>query len=392
MSEQMGALAGRATGAFERIGAIAEASDGFDPAVPATLVQAGLHLAPLPVAEGGMGAGLADSVGLVAALGAVDGSAALGFAMHVHVAGAAVQGPGWPEVARARLIAAIRDEGALVNSAATEARGGSPARGAIPETTAEPEPGDAGYRLSGEKAWTTWLPALRFATVTARLSDREPPVVGTFLVDLGRPGVERIPAAEALGMRGSASWGLRLDGVHVDPEDVIGLRTSGEPDPRGSAPSAWFAACVAAAYLGVGEGARRRVARWALDRRPGDGATAVADLPTVRVRLGRLDAALRAARIVLETAARRWDESPPGARDELLPDLQLAKLQSTSAAVLATDEALRIAGGPGLMAGPLERAFRDARAGLVNPPLEDVAYQSFAAAVLARERESGAAD
>ena len=67
-------------------------------------------------------------------------------------------------------------------------------------------------------------------------------------------------------------------------------------------------------------------------------------------------------------------------------DVPLAKLVATRAAVAATDEALRIAGGPGFLAGRLERAFRDARAGLINPPLEDVALTGFARRVLDRER------
>jgi alkylation response protein AidB-like acyl-CoA dehydrogenase len=52
----------------------------------------------------------------------------------------------------------------------------------------------------------------------------------------------------------------------------------------------------------------------------------------------------------------------------------------------ATDEALRISGGPGFLRGRLERAFRDARAGLVNPPIDDMAYQGFAQALVERER------
>ena len=107
---------------------------------------------------------------------------------------------------------------------------------------------------------------------------------------------------------------------------------------------------------------------------------AVADVPSVQVRLGRLDAELRAARIVLLDAARRWDATREFA------DLPLAKLVCTRAAVNATDEALRIAGGPGFLSGPLERAFRDARAGLINPPLEDVALTGFARALLDRQR------
>jgi len=152
---------------------------------------------------------------------------------------------------------------------------------------------------------------------------------------------------------------------------------------------AWFGISIAATYLGVGEGARRDAARWALDRRPGDGSTAVADIPSVQLRLGRLDAALRAARIVVLDVARRWDTAVArGDAAELAAaaaDVALAKVVATRAAVDATDEALRIAGGPGFLAGRLERAFRDARAGLINPPLEDIALAGFARSLLDRE-------
>ena len=140
----------------------------------------------------------------------------------------------------------------------------------------------------------------------------------------------------------------------------------------------------------MGEGARADVARWALESWPGDGSAAVAEIPSVQLRLGRLDAALRAARIVLMDAARRWDEAAGEreAQTALLPDLTLAKITATNAAVIATDEALRIAGGPGFLGGRLERAFRDARAGLINPPLDDVGLGGFGRAVLDRAREA----
>jgi alkylation response protein AidB-like acyl-CoA dehydrogenase len=100
-----------------------------------------------------------------------------------------------------------------------------------------------------------------------------------------------------------------------------------------------------------------------------------------------MDAALRGARIVLEDVARRWDSAPDDdARRAIESDLALAKLTATNAAALATEEALRIAGGPGFLAGRLERAFRDARAGLINPPLDDIAMTGFGRAVVARHR------
>jgi alkylation response protein AidB-like acyl-CoA dehydrogenase len=389
-------------GRLEEIGP----GDTFDRRVPEAIVAVGLHRLSVPESHGGLGASMGEAALVVARLGAIDGATALGFAMQVHAVGSIADSVGWPVATRDRVYAAIVDGGALVNNAATEEGGGSPARGAVPGTIAVRDAdGDrTGWRLTGEKTWTTWLPALRLAFVTARIeggkgapapTSGQPsaapsaptPVVGVFLVDLDSPGVERREGFEALGMRGSASGRLVLDGVRV-PADALVLRRSADAaDPRGPAPGGWFAMAIAATYLGIGEGARVAVARWALDRRPGDGSTAVADVPSVQLRLGRLDATLRIARIVLLDATRRWAETgDPDTRLALVPDLALAKLTATNAAVAATDEALRISGGPGFLAGRLERAFRDARAGLINPPLDDVALTGFGRAVLDRER------
>jgi alkylation response protein AidB-like acyl-CoA dehydrogenase len=397
--EHSAKLAARLADARGRLAGL-RLGDGFDPAVPAALVASGLQLAPVPEAAGGLGIGPRAAVELLASLGAIDGSAALGFAMHVHVVGGMAESPGWPAGLRETLYDAVRHHGALLNSAGTEDAGGSPARGAVPETAAV-EGTDGTFRLTGEKSWTTWLPALRFALVTARIvpagaapaapqggpdAPDGPPEVAVFVVDLDGRGVTRLPGFDALGMRGSASGRLRLDGAVVPAERVVARRRVDEPDPRGVVPSAWFGFAIAGVYLGIGEGARSEVVRWAIDRRPGDGSTAVADLPSVQVRLGRLDAALRAARIVVLDVAARWEATDPADRAGLMADVALAKLSATGAAAQATDEALRIAGGPGFLDGPLERAFRDARAGLINPPLEDVALAGFARTLVDRQR------
>ncbi|OGO54519.1 MAG: hypothetical protein A2Z32_09745 [Chloroflexi bacterium RBG_16_69_14] len=363
--------------------------DSFEPRAARAIVASGLHRLVVPAPAGGLGARMAEASQILLALGAVDGATALGFAMHVHVVGALVDCVGVARDLRERVFRAIVDDRALINNAATEEGGGSPARGAIPGTTAVAA-ADGTWRLTGEKTWTTWLPNLTHALVSARVADSDPTEVGLWVVDLAADGVERGPAFEAMGMRGSASGRLVLHDVAVPSHALVVRRPATEPDPRGPAPGAWFGIAIAATYLGVGEGARADVARWALDRRPGDGTTAVADVPSVQLRLGRLDADLRAARIVVLDVAHRWDAAIAAGDATGLAaatgDVALAKLVATRAAVSATDEALRIAGGPGFLAGRLERAFRDARAGLINPPLEDVALIGFARAVLDRER------
>jgi alkylation response protein AidB-like acyl-CoA dehydrogenase len=360
--------------------------DAFEPGAAQVLVEAGLHRLCVPRSAGGLGGSAVDAAEVLSAIGAIDGATGLGFAMQVHTTGALRDAPSGsaPEPMIERIWSAVVGEGALLNNAATEEGGGSPARGAIPGTQARLSGGDGAadgpWQLRGEKTWTTWLPNLSHAFVTARIGEAEPAEVGIFLVDLAAPGVERRPGFEALGMRGSASGRLVLRDA---PGDLILRRSVSAPDPRGAAPQAWFGLAIGAVYLGIGEGARDAVAAWALDRRPGDGSSAVADIPSVQLRLGRMDLQLRAARIVLLDVARRWDTEREAS------DVGLAKLIATRAAVDATDEALRIAGGPGFLVGRLERAFRDARAGLINPPLEDVALGGFARSVLDRVRSPG---
>ena len=353
-------------------------SDGsFAPEHPRALVAAGLHRLVVPAARGGFGAGMREMTLVQAALGAVDGSAALGLAMQHHVVGGALQSAArsWPLPLLEELLDGIVRDGSLVDTAAAEEMAGSPQRGNRGDTTAAADP-DGTFRISGEKAWVTWLPALRWVLLSAALDEG----IGIFLLPLSLPGVEIDGRFASLGLRSSGSGHLRLHEVCLPASRLVLRRGAQASDPRGPAPLAWFGMAVAATYLGIGEGARAWVARYARDRRPGDAPAGVATIPTVAVRLGRLDAALRAARIVVLETARRWDATPAAdsvARQALLDEVALAKVTATNAAIAATDDALRIAGGPGLADGPLERAFRDARAGLVHPPLDDLAYQGF---------------
>ena len=386
-------IAARVDDACRRLRAVPGSPDDFRPPAVEAIRAAGLHLLAVPTHRGGLGAGLRESAEALAAVGATDGSTALGLAMQTHVLGSAVESGAWPAPPFDRLVDAIGREGALVNAASSEEGSGSPSRGGLPDTRAIRR--GAAYVVSGEKTFTTWLPALRFALVSARVDDssaavsRGGVVVGNLLVDLESPGVERIVEFTALGMRGSASGRLVLRDVEVPAEMLVFARGARDPDARGASAQGWFATCVAATYLGVGEGVRTAVTDWAIGRRPGDGTGAVADIPSVQVRLGRLDGGLRAARIVLMDVASRWDAARAERRAALIPDVTLAKITATNAAVIATDEALRIAGGPGFVSGPIERAFRDARAGLVNPPLDDVAYQAFARALIEGRRSGG---
>jgi alkylation response protein AidB-like acyl-CoA dehydrogenase len=91
-------------------------------------------------------------------------------------------------------------------------------------------------------------------------------------------------------------------------------------------------------------------------------------------------------------AARAWDETPPSERAALLPEVGTAKVQATQLAWQAVEEAMRLAGGPGLLRDlSLERHYRDIRGGLIHPPLEDLHWQSLGAALATGEGGDGRA-
>ena len=109
----------------------------------------------------------------------------------------------------------------------------------------------------------------------------------------------------------------------------------------------------------------------------------IATLPLIQRRIGEGEMALRAARSVLYDTARAWAERPDQ-RDRLGDAVAAAKYLCTNAAATATDAALRVAGGFGLLHRlPLERLFRDARAGLTHPPQDDAALEIVGRAALA---------
>jgi len=346
----------------------------------------------VPAAHGGAGASLHDVCVIQERLGRGDTSSALGLGMHHMSVGApGPEHPGWPDAVYAELCARVVGDGALVNALASEPEQGSPARGGLPRTTAARA--DGGWVLEGRKTWSTWLPALSFGLVAARVDEPgASPCIGQFLVDLSLPGVRRDPAFDALGLRATASGTLILDRVRVGEAALLHTRDPEQPDPRGPAQGAWFQLSSAAAYVGCAHAARDEVTRFCRERRPNALAEPIASLPTVRLRLGRVDGAVRTARLLVLAAARAWDETPPGGRAALLPEVGTAKVQATQLAWQAVEDAMRLAGGPGLLRDlPLERHLRDVRGGLIHPPLEDLHWQSLGAALATGEGGDGRA-
>lgn len=337
---------------------------------------AGLPALPVPIEHGGWGADLLETVMVTEQLAKGDGSTALSFVMHLQTIGSAAEKGDWPPELFADLCRAAVERGTLVNSLATEPNLGSPSRGGRPQTTARPRYAPdgslAGWLIDGCKSFASMFPVLDYAVVSASLEDGSGEV-GRFLVAVD----ERFQVEEswdALGMRTTGSHTVALRGVEASPHALIGRSAPGATKGSGNA---WFTLGVSAVYLGIAAAALDVAAQYALERTPTTLGRPIATLESVQRRLGQATLLLHTVRAQLYYTAEQWMRYPER-RSDLALSLVAAKIAVTNYAIDAVDHCLRVVGGAGLTRTlPLERLYRDVRAGLSHPPSDDEALTAL---------------
>lgn len=339
------------------------------------LHEAGLLALTVPVEYGGLGANELDFALVLERIAWGDASTALALGMSLANLGILAEGKLWPERTPALFREVVR-EGALLNAAQAEPLLGSPSHGGMPATTALPDP-SGGWRITGRKIYTTGAPGLRYFLVLAVVEEREQqPRLGTFLVPNDAPGMRIEETWDALALRASGSHDLVLENALVPADALLDIRDVGTHDPRGALGLPWASIALSAIYTGVALAARDETVRFAATRTPTALGKPIAELPTVRLKLGEMDELLLISRRLLYGLADDW-ERYPDMRPALKAQAPLVKSVTTNNAVRVTDLALRVVGGASMQRTTrLERLFRDARAGLINAPLDDVTLQN----------------
>jgi alkylation response protein AidB-like acyl-CoA dehydrogenase len=186
-----------------------------------------------------------------------------------------------------------------------------------------------------------------------------------------------------MGMRATGSHDLVFDSARLAPETLIQQRDLGTADPGKASGPTWFGLCTSAVYLGIAAAARDAAINFAHERKPTAlGGKSIATLEVIQQRLGALETELLPARAFLYTIADAWNRDP-NARQSLPPYIGQAKVVATTHAIAAVDLALRVVGGQSMQRSlPLERLFRDVRAGLFHPPPEETANTTIGRALL----------
>jgi alkylation response protein AidB-like acyl-CoA dehydrogenase len=352
-----------------RIAARAEESDrtGEFPVEDfADLRAAGLFGLFVPARLGGLGCGYADYARVAFELARGNGATALVFNMHASVTGALAGIPdelalamGVPEeffAARDEVLAGAA-RGAFYAVAMSERGVGS----RLSQLTTRYEAVDGGYHIKGSKSFVSGAGHADAYLVAAR-SAADDSVVSQFLVPAGTDGLTVEPTWDSLGMRATASHDLHLD-IVVPTSALLG-GAEGLALLVAQIMPHWMVASYAAVYVGVAQSCVDEAVAHCRNRGLGG-------LPAVRARIGRADAAVAAARLVVDEAARRVTEAP--GTDETNRWVWRAKLLAGTTAMEVAASLLEAAGtGASRRGHPLERLFRDARCGSLQPATSDV--------------------
>lgn len=331
----------------------------------------------VPREFGGYGLSLRDCVAAQLALAQGSTSTAIVAGMQVHIFGHEREVRTWDNDWYEKFCR-LAASGALFNSIASEPAMGSPSRGGLPATTAVPAKNGEGWMVNGRKTWSTGGKHLTHMLVRVALQG-EGTVV---LVEQDMPGVEWITTwSDSLSLRASDSHDVIFHDVHIPQNYVV---------ERGDAkfkPNVWFPMIMSTIYLGAAIAARNRVIQFALERVPTALGKPIATLPKIQRQIGEIDVALQAARSLLYDVAAEWPGTA-GDRKQMSARIAAAKTMVTETANKVTDQALRIAGGSSITkALPLERYFRDVRAGSMQPPSGDTALEMVGRAAIAEFEE-----
>ena len=330
----------------------------------ALLKSAGLVEAGVPAELGGGGADVDELAAMLRTLGYHCGSTGLAFSMHTHQ----VAIPAWrwrhqkavAPVVEPLLKRIAGERIMLLSSGGSDWLNGS----------GKAEKVEGGYRITARKVFSSGAPTGDLLITGAILDTDDGPMVLHFGIPMTSPHVKVLETWRTLGMRGTGSHDVLIDG-HVVPEAAVSVRRqAGQWHPVFQIIATIAFPLVYAVYVGVAESARDIAIALAKKKAPGPHAVTLA---------GRMETALTAARLAHESMLAAVRLNAPSAHT--INQVMIGRQLVSHHAITAVELAMELAGGAGFYrAAGLERRFRDIQAARYHP-LQSGAQAEYAGAM-----------
>jgi acyl-CoA dehydrogenase len=337
-------------GDFSKRTAEHDENDSFVAENYAILKARGAFAAGVPAELGGGNASHAELCGMLRELAHYCSSTALAFSMHTHLV--ATMAYVWRSGNKAPegMLRRVADESlVLVSTGGSDWLAGS---GTLEKV-------EGGFRLTGRKIFGSGVPSGDVLMTTGIYTDpSDGRVVYHFPLPLKTEGVKVLETWKVLGMRGTGSHDVQIDGAFIPESAMAGVR---RPADKWH-PFMHTVALVAlpvfyAAYLGVAEQARHTALQLAAKKK---------DDPLTAILLGEMENQLIAAQITHASMVDLAASAKPGPATTVAATCRRTIL--VNAMTAAVQKALEVGGGAGFYrAAGLERAFRDIQAARYHP-------------------------
>lgn len=232
------------------------------------------------------------------------------------------------------------------------------------------------YILDLEKSFTTSGGQADFYILQTRTPGAaKPSDVSYFIVDGSHPGISA-GKWEALGVRGNHSGPLKLENVFVPKKDLLGEENkAAEIAFNGVDPL--YLLGMGSAWIGVAEEAFSLAAAHVKRAVLRDFNKSLADYQVIRRQLAEASILIASLKPWQITLARTFNQFKEDGKllGELWYEATKFKIHATEAANKVANIALDVTGGFGYKKGPVERIYRDARAGIALAPSNNLAKE-----------------
>ncbi len=329
----------------------------------ARLRESGYSIMTIPEELGGLGASMLQRIKAQERLAQGCGATALAINMHLNAIGLLIDF--WRKFKDPKIEAKLRQIAAgrlICGGSASEPDNAVPIL--RPRATARRV--DGGWLVNGRKIFGTQSIALDLYFSEATWGDGpEGETIITFMTPpRDTPGLVFKDDWHTMGMRATASRSTELKDAFVSESAVVLQRPT---FTRGGITDLFLRApfTIGAPYIGIAVAARNFVVDFMRERPRFPLKKPMSHLPSVYNKVGEMDVLIESARAVMWKAAAEADLEEPHSWARKSVAARMVAIENSARVV---DLALRAVGGAAYFKRlPLERYFRDVRAGLFHP-------------------------
>ena len=315
----------------------------------ATLKAHGILVAGLPIELGGGGAEHRELAEMLRVLGRYCGSTALALSMHTHQVATAV----WrwrrdPAPLEPLLRSVSARNLVLVSSGGSDWISGS----------GKAEPVQGGWSVAARKIFASGVPIGDVLVTSAVWDDPQGgPTVLHFPLSLRNPNVKVLDTWRVMGMRGTGSHDILIEGAFIPEADVFLRRPQGKWHLVFHVISLFAIPLIYSVYLGVAEAARDIAVQRCRNRRESR------DLPYL---VGEMENELAAARLAYRDIVDAAATQEPG--EQTTNRVMTGRAILARSVIRSVERAMDVAGGAAFYRDVgLERRFRDVQAARYHP-------------------------